>query len=176
MKKIIYLIIAFAAFLNTSEAQQIKRATLSSAGSTKVAAPIRISYTAGSCPGCNTFTKVGTGSVRQGFQQPPDTENNPANCPPLVATFNIVPIITSNCGTKFDFEFTGIAATGTTVEWDFGDGATPRRSNQLNPVGVSYATTGNKAIALTIRKGACSDAKARLVMISAGQIGLGVAI
>jgi gliding motility-associated-like protein len=176
MKKIIYLLIAFAVCINTIEAQQIKRSTLSSAGSTKVAAPIRISYTAGSCPGCNTLTKAGTGSIRQGFQQPPEIDNNPANCPPLVATFNIVPIVTANCGTKFDFEFTGIAATGSTVEWDFGDGATPRRSNQLNPVGVSYATTGNKAIALTIRKGACSDAKARLVTISAGQVGLGVAI
>ncbi|MDZ7878686.1 MAG: gliding motility-associated C-terminal domain-containing protein [Saprospiraceae bacterium] len=176
MKKIIYLLIAFAAFAHTLKAQQIKRATLSSMGSTKVAAPIRISYTAGSCPGCNTLSKDGVGSVRQGFQQPPEIDNNPANCPPLTAKFNIVPIVTPNCGTKFDFEFTGIAATGATVEWDFGEGATPRRSTQLNPIGVSYATAGSKTIALTIRKGACSDAKAQPVTISASQIGLGVAI
>jgi gliding motility-associated-like protein len=176
MEKIIYVIIAFAAFFNKLEAQQIKRATLSSAGSTKVAAPIRISYTAGSCPGCNTLTKAGTGSVRQGFQQPPEIDNNPANCPNLVANFNIIPIVTPNCGTKFDFEFTGIATTGATVEWDFGDGATPRKSNQLNPLGVSYGTSGNKSIALIIRKGACSYSKARLVSISASQVGLGVSI
>ena len=163
-----------AAFLHRTEAQQIKRATLSSAGSTKVAAPFRISYTAGSCPGCNTLTKAGTGSVRQGFQQPPNSENNPSGCPPLTALFNITPIVTPLCGTKFDFEFNGATTAGATLEWDFGDGAFPRRSSQLNPMGVAYGTAGSKIVTLTIRKGACSDAKAKIVTISANQIGFAV--
>jgi gliding motility-associated-like protein len=174
MKKIFYLLIVFAGFIHKMEAQQIKRATLSSAGSTKVAAPIRISYTAGSCPGCNTLTKVGTGSVRQGFQQPPEISNNPANCAPMTAKFNITPNVTPTCGTKFDFEFTGIAVTGAVVEWDFGDGATPRRSTQLNPIGVSYATAGTKVIGFTIRKGACSESSAKAVTVAANQIGFGI--
>ena len=174
MKKIIIFLITMAAFLHQTEAQQIKRATLSSAGSTKVAAPFRISYTAGSCPGCNTLTKAGTGSIRQGFQQPPNSENNPSGCPALTAIFNVLPIVTPLCGTKYDFEFNGATVAGATVEWDFGDGAFPRRSTQLNPMGIAYATAGTKIISLTIRKGACSDSKARTVNISAGQIGFGV--
>lgn len=164
----------FAAFINRVEGQQIKRATLSSAGSTKVAAPFRISYTAGSCPGCNTLTKAGTGSIRQGFQQPPNTENNPSGCPPLTAVFNILPIVTPLCGTKYDFEFNGATVAGATYEWDFGDGAFPRRSTQLNPMGIAYGTVGTKIVFLTVRKGACSDVKAKTVTITPTQIGFAV--
>jgi gliding motility-associated-like protein len=174
MKKIIILLIVFAALINNVKAQQVKRATLSSMGSTKVAAPFRISYTGGSCPGCNTLTKAGTGSIRQGFQQPPNIANNSANCPPMTAGFNILPNVTPFCGTKFDFEFSGLAVTGATVEWDFGEDASPRRSTQLNPTGVSYATVGVKLIACTIRKGLCSDAKAKSVTISGSQIGFAI--
>ncbi len=176
MKKITIIIILFAAFLHQLNAQQIKRATLSSAGGTKVAAPFRISYTAGSCPGCNTLTKAGTGSVRQGFQQPPEISNNASNCPPMTANFNILPNVTQFCGTKFDFEFAGIAATGATVEWDFGEGATPRRSTLLNPMSIGYATVGTKLISFTIRKGLCSEAKVKTVNISANQIGFGITL
>jgi gliding motility-associated-like protein len=174
MKKITTLIIAFALLINNTEAQQIKRATLSSMGGVKVSAPFRISYTAGSCPGCNTLTKTGTGSIRQGFQQPPNISNNSTSCPSMVANFNILPNITPFCGTKFDFEFTGIAATGATIEWDFGEGATPRRSTLLNPTGVGYATVGTKIVAFTVRKGLCSESKAKMVTISAAQIGFAI--
>jgi gliding motility-associated-like protein len=174
MKKITTLIIAFAVLINNIGAQQIKRAALSSMGGVKVSAPFRISYTAGSCPGCNTLTKTGTGSIRQGFQQPPEISNNPSNCPPMVANFNILPNVTPFCGTKFDFEFSGTATTGATVEWDFGEGATPRRSTLLNPSGIGYATTGTKIIAFTVRKGLCSESKAKSVTITAGQIGFAV--
>ena len=174
MKKIIILCITIAALINRVEAQQIKRATLSGAGSTKIAAPYRISYTAGSCPGCNTLTKAGTGSIRQGFQQPPNTENNPSGCPPLTAFFNILPIVTPLCGTKYDFEFNGATVAGATYEWDFGDGAYPRRSTQLNPMGVAFATIGTKTVSLTVRKGVCSDVKAKTVTITPSQIGFAI--
>jgi gliding motility-associated-like protein len=174
MKKIILLFLLFAALMNTVQAQQIKRATLSSVGGTKVSAPFRISYTAGSCPGCKTLTKAGTGSIRQGFQQPPNTANNSTNCPPLRALFNIMSNVTPFCGTKFDFEFSGIAATGATVEWDFGDGAFPRRSTLLNPSNVGYGTSGTKIITCTIKKGACSDAKTQTVTVTPAQIGFGI--
>jgi gliding motility-associated-like protein len=174
MKTITLLIIAFAALINNTKAQQIKRSTLSSMGGTKVAAPYRISYTGGSCPGCNTLTKTGTGSIRQGFQQPPNLSNNSTNCPTLKATFNILPNVTPFCGTKYDFEFSGIAATGSTVEWDFGDGATPRRSTQLNPTGIGYATVGSKVVSCTVRKGLCSDAKTKSIVITPTQIGFGI--
>jgi gliding motility-associated-like protein len=174
MKKIILLIIAFGAILIDTNAQQIKRSALSSMGGAKVAAPFRVSYTAGSCPGCNTLTKAGTGSIRQGFQQPPHLSNNAANCPPLVASFNVLPNVTPFCGTKYDFEFSGVAATGSTVEWDFGDGAFPRRSTLLNPSNVSYGTVGTKIISFTVRKGLCSDTKAKTVVITPAQIGFGV--
>lgn len=174
MKKIMIFLITIAAFLNQVGAQQIKRSTLSSAGSTKVAAPFRISYTAGTCPGCNTLTKAGTGSIRQGFQQPPHTQNNLSGCPPLTAVFNILPIVTPLCGTKYDFEFNGATVAGATVEWDFGEGASPRRSTQLNPMGIAFSTVGTKIIGLTIRKGTCSDSKARILVITPTQIGFAV--
>ena len=130
-----------------------------------------MSWTGGSCPGCNVLKAVGTGFVRQGFQQPPEIDNNPTGCPPITAGINIIPMVTPSCGTKYDFEFSGNAVAGATYEWNFGDGAFPRTSTLLNPSNVAYGSVGTKIITVTIRKGNCQNSKARTITVAAGQIG-----
>jgi gliding motility-associated-like protein len=178
MKKITLFLIFLTAAAHIGSAQQIKRWTFSSQGRVRtVGSTARVSWSAGTCPGCNVLSPTGNpsaGYLRQGFQQPPEINNNSAQCAatPLAANFNITPFNTPTCGTKFDFEFTGQSYAGMTLLWDFGDGAFPRTSTQLNPMGVIYGTAGQKSITLTVRLGTnCRDSKARTVNVSPTQIG-----
>ena len=173
MKKLIVILFITAFATSIVVAQQIKRSTLTSVGKLKVAAPFRVSWTAGSCPGCNVLhpdNPPNSGYLRQGFQQPPSNGNSP-NCPPLTPTFTINPVVTPLCGTKFDFEFTGTTVPNMVVEWDFGTGAVPQTSRDLNPAGVIYTTTGIKVITFKVSSGTCSDSRARTVDITNPQIG-----
>ena len=173
MKKIIIFLTILVFAINATEAQQIKRSTLTSVGKLKVAEPFRISWTAGSCPGCTVLhpnTPANSGYLRQGFQQPTFNGNSPG-CPSLTPTFNINPITSPTCGTKFDMEYSGITVPNMTVEWNFGDGAVPQTSNDLNPTGVLYTTTGLKIIILKVSSGACVDSRARTVNVTVNQIG-----
>lgn len=160
--------------MQTATAQQLKRATLSSTGSQKVQAPIRLSWTAGgACSGCGTLKAANDkGYVRQGFQQPPELDNNPAGCL-ITAAFNMTTINTQFCGSKFDFEFTGAQASGMTIEWNFGDGAFPATSTQTNPMGVGYLTAGSKTIILTVKKDGCKSSAAKIINIEQNQITFG---
>ena len=178
MKKIFSILTIMILAVGVVEAQQIIRQTLGSTGKVKVAAPFRVSWTAGSCPGCSVLhpnSPSSAGYLRQGFQQPPElsTSNNSAECLALglTAKFDITPVVSPLCGTRFDLGFTGQSASGVTFSWDFGEGALPRTSTLINPTGVIYATAGVKVITLTIKKGNCNDSKARVITIAANQIG-----
>ncbi len=175
MKKILLLILLFYVFSNGVYAQQIKRQTLSSQGSAKVAAPFRVSWTAGSCPGCNTLKAEGKGFSRQGFQQPPDIHNNPSGCL-VTAGFNVVSQPSQICGTTYDFEYTGRQIQDVTFVWNFGEGANPQTSTSPNPVGISYATPGSKTVVLTVKQNACMESSARVITLNPNQIGFGATV
>jgi gliding motility-associated-like protein len=173
MKKIILILSIWSLAIGFVEAQQIKRSTLSSTGKVKSVDPVRVSWTAGSCPGCNVLhptNPANEGYVRQGFQQPPSNGNAP-NCPTMTSTFNITPIVSALCGTKFDMEFTGISVQNLKFEWNFGAGAVPQTSTSLNPMGVIYTTPGQKVISLKVSQGVCMVSSARAVNIAANQVG-----
>ena len=173
MKILIKIIIICFTFHSNSFAQQIKRWTLSSVGSQKVATPFRVSWTAGGCPGCGTLlSSDGKTYIRQGFQQPPNLFDNPSNCL-VTAPFDISSTPSQSCGLRFDYEYTGSQTQGVTYEWDFGEGANPRTSKQANVLGVTYTTPGTKFISLTVKQGACTEASAKTVTVNANQIGFG---
>ena len=173
MKKIITILLILTFGTHAVKAQQIKRSTLTSIGKLKTIEPFRVSWTAGSCPGCNVLhpsSPITAGYLRQGFQQPPFNGNAPG-CPPLTPAFNIIPFQSPTCGTKFDLEYTGGATPNLVVEWNFGEGAVPRTSNELNPTGVIYTSSGLKIVTLKVSSGLCADSRAKTVNVAASQIG-----
>jgi gliding motility-associated-like protein len=174
MTKYFYVLI-FCLLGGVVEAQQLKRQTLGSQGSSKVAAPYRISYTFGSCPGCNTLSPTspaGAGSLRQGFQQPPNTDasGNPANCT-LTANFEHQINSVTTCGTKYDFQYTGNVIQGVVFSWDFGPGGTPRTSNLANPTGITFGITGANTVVLKVTKDNCVQSSAQIINLLSGQPG-----
>jgi gliding motility-associated-like protein len=172
MKKIILILNILAIAIGTLQAQQIKRWTLSSNGKTKNADQFRVSWTAGSCPGCTVLhPPIDTAPyLRQGFQQPAFNGNSP-DCPPLTPNFNIVPMASAACGTKFDFEYTGTAVPNLEYVWDFGVDAFPRTASAANPLGVFYTSPGLKIIALKVQRGNCVESRARTLNILPNQVG-----
>ena len=65
---------------------------------------------------------------------------------------------TSDCGTSFDFFYTGNADPDSiSFEWNFGENAFPQTSNQVNPTGIAYSTTGEKIITVTVSDEECSS-------------------
>ncbi|MBL7818182.1 MAG: gliding motility-associated C-terminal domain-containing protein [Saprospiraceae bacterium] len=174
MKKLITILIILAFTASMVSGQQIKRSTLTSVGKLKTIEPFRVSWTAGSCPGCNVLHPLNppnSGYLRQGFQQPTFNGNSP-DCPSLTPSFTITPIVSPVCGTKFDMEYTGISVLNMVVEWNFGDGAFPQTSNELNPSGVFYSTPGLKIVTLKVSRGLCTESRARTINVTNNQIGL----
>ncbi len=173
MKKITTILLILTFGLYAVKAQQIKRSTLTSIGKLKTIEPFRVSWTAGSCPGCNVLhptSPTSAGYLRQGFQQPPFNGNAPG-CPPLTPAFNIIPFVSPTCGTKFDLEYKGGQTPNLVVEWNFGEGAVPQTSNELNPTGVIYTSSGLKIVTLKVSSGLCTDSRAKTVNVAASQIG-----
>lgn len=158
-----------------SKAQQIKRQTLSGSGKVQAQPNFRVSYTAGSCPGCSVIrapSPATAGFLRQGFQQPPEVPQ-PATCSvaPQQPQF-LITQTASLCGTKFDFEFVGSQIANAVYTWDFGDGATPKTSNQLTPSTVIYTAVGNKNISLSILVPGCNAVgAAKVVSVNGSQLG-----
>ena len=173
MKKITIFLFILTFGIYKVEGQQIKRSTLTSTGTLKTVTPFRVSWTAGSCPGCNVLHPTNppnAGYTRQGFQQPPFNGNAPG-CPSLTPTFNIIPFVSPTCGTKFDFEYTGGQTPNLVVEWNFGEGAVPQTSKELNPSGIIYTSSSLKIVTLKVSSGPCVDSRAKTVIVSATQIG-----
>lgn len=167
MKKLFFLIIAFV-FLSTQsiEAQRIKRSTLCSVAkkSTNIGS-IKIASTMGqNCISCSVLTND-ENFVRQGFQQPPASKNDR---PCGFDSGMEVEVLSTNCGTYFNFEYTGLGDPSTaTFLWDFGEAATPQTSTELNPMEIAYSETGNKFVSLTIEgPEGCSETVSRIIQVT----------
>ncbi|MFM2266760.1 MAG: hypothetical protein RL757_200 [Bacteroidota bacterium] len=172
----LFLIIFNFLKIENLNAQQIKRQTLGSSGRVRTQGNFRISHTFGSCPGCNTLhpnTPTDAGYLRQGFQQPPNTDesSNTPNCRDIFAAFSILRNTTTNCGSNYDFEFNGSSPMGMTFRWTFGDGAIPQTSTDLNPLGVNYATAGLKYVVLEIRKDGCTKSLVKTINVGTTELG-----
>ena len=175
MKKILLFILILNDLTSGIYAQQIKRWTLSSQGSSKTTAPFRASWTVGGCPTCNTLNAARKSYLRQGFQQPPDISNNPSGCT-VTSAFNIISQPSQICGTSYDFEYGGSQIQGVTFSWNFGEGSNPQTSTLPNPVGISYATPGSKIVVLTVKQNACTESSARVLALNYNQIGFGATV
>ena len=155
-------------------AQQIKRSTVSSAGKISTLPVYRITSTAGSCPGCSVLhpgSPANAGFLREGFQQPPRL-NDTLFCNTM-ANFTVAATPT-NCGLRYDFEYTGNNITDVIFSWDFGTGAFPQKSNAINPDNVYYTSEGLKTVNLTVTKGACTSSASTILSLSPAQLGLGI--
>jgi gliding motility-associated-like protein len=161
----------------SASAQQIKRQTLSSRGSVinqAPNAPFRVSYTFGSCPGCNTLhPNANAPFFRQNFQQPPNTDEsrNPPNCQ-ISAMFDFQETLGSLCGAYYDFQYAG-ATAGVAYLWDFGADAAPRFAQQANPSQIVYLTPGYKTVSLRVQKDSCVSSTAHLIYIDPQRLGFG---
>jgi gliding motility-associated-like protein len=71
------------------------------------------------------------------------------------ASFTNTPVSCNN--EPIDFTNTGTSGSAWTYSWDFGNGAIPASSNTENPTNISYTTSGEKIIRLTISNGYCFD-------------------
>jgi gliding motility-associated-like protein len=164
-------ILGFLVF--TSQAQQIKRWTLCTTGKAQSTANIRSSWSASGCPDCSVLHPTSSSPyLRQGFQQPPETDNNPPGCT-VQAVFNITPKPSQFCGTKYDFDYTGGNLQGLSFQWNFGETATPRSASAPNPSQISFLTPGTKTITLTVREGACQRTTSRIITVTQTQVGFG---
>ncbi len=82
-----------------------------------------------------------------------------------VQTINIIqtpaPSFTTNApqceGAAVNFTYTGTNDTNWVYNWDFGVGATPSSSSQMNPQGINYTGSGSKYVLLTVSNGLCSE-------------------
>ncbi len=164
----------FCLFSVAVNAQQIKRATLSSTGKISTFPLYRITSTAGSCPGCSVLhpaSPATAGYLRQGFQQPPRLSDTIV-CN-TVANFAATATPT-NCGLRFDFEYTGTTATDFIFNWNFGTDAFPQKSSAVNPGSIYYTSSGLKVVNLTVTKGDCVSSASTILSLSSGQLGLGI--
>lgn len=129
------------------EAQSIKRSTICSVAITKTTTETRIASTMGQeCIGC-TVLEASNGFVRQGFQQPPDIEVLP-EC--MFGSGIAVEQIDNDCGTYFNFEYTGTAPGEAEFLWDFGVFGVPLTSTEQNPMDITFSTPVNALVSLDI--------------------------
>lgn len=80
-----------------------------------------------------------------------------------VATFNIP---TEECiNNAVNVLFTGISPANATINWDFGNGATPATGSQAQNYLIQYNSSGNKTILLNIENGSCSTTSSKNINI-----------
>lgn len=152
------------------QGQTIKRMVIGSGGfsgstpdgSTKVLS------TTGQAPNAGTISS-GAIFIRQGFQQPllggGAGESEP--CAGLLIDFDITSEVT-DCGEYFSFTYMGDDPTGYTIEWYFGEEGGPRYSNQRNPNGVGFISSGVKLVRLTVSTDSCSTSISKAIPVSDG--------
>ena len=80
------------------------------------------------------------------------------------ASFTNTPVSCNN--EPIDFTNTGTSGSAWTYSWNFGNGAIPASSNTENPTNISYTTSGEKIISLTISNGYCFDTYVDTLVIS----------
>ncbi len=67
------------------------------------------------------------------------------------------------------YTYTGLApGPQTTYTWDFGDGAVPATSSQLNPPCVDYTSGGTKTVSLIVNYRGCQDVMVQTITINPG--------
>ena len=68
--------------------------------------------------------------------------------------------------TAIDFTNTGSTGGSWTYLWNFGSGATPPGSTAENPSGITYGSSGNKVITLTVTGGGCTSTTTQTITIN----------
>lgn len=170
MKKYIPLVLLgfLLGYTGQLEGQRITRSTLSSLGGTQVSPNVRVSSTFGSCPGCKS-QHGSTGIIREGFQQPSSNSNDNQDC--FTVAFENE-ILSDNCGVSFNFEYTGDGNTeNATFEWDFGQDAAPPTSNEQNPQGIIYTSSGAKMVTLRVVIDDCDVSASQTMTVGNGEQG-----
>ncbi|MEZ4952308.1 MAG: gliding motility-associated C-terminal domain-containing protein [Saprospiraceae bacterium] len=151
MKDILYKTL-FALLVFASQnlnAQFIARSTFCATGPTWSNGAGILTTTFGQCPGCTTLSS-NSNFLTQGFQQP-------SNEPCLIVGIDFLET-TDNCGTVYDFSFTGNANVDEAeFKWNFGPNGFPQTSNLPNPQGVSFTSTGIVFLSLQVTEGDCSQ-------------------
>ncbi|MFI5251962.1 MAG: SdrD B-like domain-containing protein [Bacteroidota bacterium] len=67
-----------------------------------------------------------------------------------------------------NFTYTGGTASAT-YDWNFGSGASPATSTDQNPSGVTYSSSGSKAVTLQVTANGCaSEYAARIISVAVG--------
>jgi gliding motility-associated-like protein len=142
MRKTYLIITAFLLLHVGLNAQTIPWGTFCSSAGTQSNATGTIVYTLGGCPNC------GTSEGNAGGLVPPFVDDTSPDCFTSAFDFDAE---TSNCGTVYNFFYTGDAdINAVTFEWDFGPDAFPQTSNLINPVGVAYGSAGAKQVTLRV--------------------------
>lgn len=164
-----YIILAVLTFLVLGQelfAQSIRRSTLTSIGTSTTIGNLRVSSTFGQdCLGCRVLSN-GSNYLRQGFQQPIGEDDDLQPCG-FSSSIAVEPISTP-CGTYYNFEYLGLADPAITeFSWDFGDGAAPRTSTEMNPQDIAYSVTGTQIISLSIVvPDSCSESVATAIDVT----------
>ncbi len=171
MKKLLFFIAIAAGILQSDlQAQGIRRSVISSFGDSGSAGGFRMACTAAQPPNAGTISG-GVVTLRQGFQQPPNTSGIDPNCigAPLASfsSDNFIDV----CGEKFSFFFGDTPDPATTFSWNFGQDAMPPTSLLENPLGIVYASTGVKTITLQVTTGACISTTTQTINVTKASFG-----
>jgi gliding motility-associated-like protein len=77
----------------------------------------------------------------------------------------ITPSVLTAC-TNAPIDFAGTPANASSYSWNFGAGASPATSNEQNPKGIVYSTSGAKNVTLTVSNGACEGTVSQAITIN----------
>lgn len=64
---------------------------------------------------------------------------------------------------KNDFFYTGGTVDGATFSWDFGNGALPSQSSEINPSGIEFESTGNYDVTLNVTRYGCTSSTTKSI-------------
>lgn len=155
MKKILFGITTLLLFyLPDSTAQGVRRSVISSFGASGTSAGVYVCCTSGQPPNAGTINNGGF-TLRQGFQQPPESGNIDPDCIGAPYALFSYESIVDACGEHFSFTYLDVPEDSTTFFWDFGPEGFPPSSTYKDPVNIGFATTGFKTVKLTVTTGDC---------------------
>lgn len=80
-------------------------------------------------------------------------------------TPTITPSTLTAC-TNAPINFSGTPGGASSYSWNFGAGASPATSNEQNPQGIIYSTSGAKNVTLTVSNGACEGTVSQAITIN----------
>jgi gliding motility-associated-like protein len=153
-------------FDNDLSGQSIKRSVIASTGVSFSNSQFRIASTSGQPPNPGTVQGNNGVFLRQGFQQPVASTNGTDDNCNFTATFDIDSEDLGECGTYYSFIYTGTSDPDIQYSWDFGEGALPPTSTEMNPSQIAYSNIGLKTIVLTITKDSCVEEASRIINVT----------